>query len=358
MLKFAVIGAGAGGQTMAAVLASKGYSVKLQDIDKAKIQRLKELKTIKVTGKIECEGTPELITDQLPKALEDVDVIMIVSTTDAHRSIATACKPYIRDGQIVVLNPGHCGGALEVANILRGENGCGKDIIIAEAGDLMYACRSYEIGTAFQSGLKATVPIATLPGRDIDRLMEVLGPIFPNLTPVPNVLETSFEGNGAMLHPIPTVMNINKMDLGESYDYYMEGITPHIAAMIEACDKEKVAVCRAMGVAAESLMDSLVAIYKLEPKETLYDLLQSIEPYRGLKNPTTVTHRFLVEDTMSGLVPLTSVGRMLGIETPMMDAFVNLVSVACGRDFRTEGRTAEKLGFTGKTLEEIKEMVR
>lgn len=111
MLNFAIIGAGAGGQTMAAILANKGYSVKLQDIDTAKIQRLKELKTIKVTGKIECEGTPDLITDQLPEALEDVDVIMIVSTTDAHRGIAAACKPYIRDGQIVVLNPGHCGGA-------------------------------------------------------------------------------------------------------------------------------------------------------------------------------------------------------------------------------------------------------
>ena len=53
MLKFAIIGAGAGGQTMAAVLSSQGYSVKLQDIDSEKIRRLRELKTIRVTGKIE-----------------------------------------------------------------------------------------------------------------------------------------------------------------------------------------------------------------------------------------------------------------------------------------------------------------
>ncbi len=32
-LKFAVIGAGPGGQSMAAILADKGYSVKLQDIN-------------------------------------------------------------------------------------------------------------------------------------------------------------------------------------------------------------------------------------------------------------------------------------------------------------------------------------
>ena len=63
-------------------------------------------------------------------------------------------------------------------------------------------------------------------------------------------------------------------------------------------------------------------------------------------------------DTMSGLVPLASVGHALGIPTPMMDAFVNIASAVCGRDFWKEGRTAEKLGMAGKTLEEIQEMVR
>ena len=42
----------------------------------------------------------------------------------------------------------------------------------------------------------------------------------------------------------------------------------------------------------------------------------------------------------------------------MMDSFVNLASAICGRDFWTEGRTAEKLGLSGKTAAEIQEMVR
>ena len=353
MLKFAIIGAGAGGQSMAAILTSKGYIAKLYDIDKEKIHRLQELKTIKVTGVIACEAAPAVITDRIDEVMDDVDVIMVVSTTDAHRSIAYACKPYLKDGQIVMLNPGHCGGALEIANILRGEDGCGKDLIIAEAGDLMYGCRSYEVGNILHTGLKVHVPVATLPASDIDRLMKVLGPIFPCLQPAANVLETGFEGAGAMLHPIPSLMNINKMDLGQSYDYYMEGITPHIADIISACDKERVAVCRALGVDALALGDMLVKTYKLEPKDSLYDLIQSIESYRALRNPTNTKHRFIVEDTMSGLVPLASVGHALGIPTPMMDAFVNIASAVCGRDFWKEGRTAEKLGMAGKTLEEI-----
>ena len=191
MLKFAIIGAGAGGQSMAAILTSKGYIAKLYDIDKEKIHRLQELKTIKVTGVIACEAAPAVITDRIDEVMDDVDVIMVVSTTDAHRSIAYACKPYLKDGQIVMLNPGHCGGALEIANILRGEDGCGKDLIIAEAGDLMYGCRSYEVGNILHTGLKVHVPVATLPASDIDRLMKVLGPIFPCLQPAANVLELS-----------------------------------------------------------------------------------------------------------------------------------------------------------------------
>ena len=101
MLKFAIIGAGAGGQSMAAILTSKGYIAKLYDIDKEKIHRLQELKTIKVTGVIACEAAPAVITDRIDEVMDDVDVIMVVSTTDAHRSIAYACKPYLKDGQIV-----------------------------------------------------------------------------------------------------------------------------------------------------------------------------------------------------------------------------------------------------------------
>ena len=229
MLKFAIIGAGAGGQSMAAILTSKGYIAKLYDIDKEKIHRLQELKTIKVTGVIACEAAPAVITDRIDEVMDDVDVIMVVSTTDAHRSIAYACKPYLKDGQIVMLNPGHCGGALEIANILRGEDGCGKDLIIAEAGDLMYGCRSYEVGNILHTGLKVHVPVATLPASDIDRLMKVLGPIFPCLQPAANVLETSLNNSNPISHGPLALFNITRMENGEDFLLFGTGVTPRVA---------------------------------------------------------------------------------------------------------------------------------
>ena len=151
-LKFAIIGAGAGGQTMAAYLVSQNYYVTLYDNDAAKINRLNELGKIVVTGKFECEGFPQVCTTVIGEAVKDVDVIMVCTTTDAHKEIADLCAPYLHDGSIFMLNPGHVGGALEVSHIIRDVHSCKADIIIAEAGDLMYACRSYEVGQTFQSG--------------------------------------------------------------------------------------------------------------------------------------------------------------------------------------------------------------
>lgn len=355
-LKFAVLGAGAGGQTMAGVLSSKGYSVKLYDIDQTKIDRLNELGKIKVTGKIECEGTPELITMDLAAAMKDVDVIMVTTTTDAHKTLAEQCVPYLRDGQIFMLNPGHVGGALEVSHIIRDVHQCKADIIIAEAGDLMYACRMPEIGTAFQSGLKNNTEVATIPAGDVTRLLEVLKPIFTNLVAAKNILETGFEGGGAMLHPIPSLMNVNRLDSGEPYDYYMAGITPSVAKLVSACDVERLAVCKALGLEVPSLVKSLQKMYSLD-QDDLYDLLQHNKAYKGLKSPGSLNHRFFIEDTLCGIVPLASIGKMLGVQTPIMDAYINIAGIVCGRDFWAEGRTAEHLGLTGKTLEEIYEMI-
>ncbi len=121
-LRFAVLGAGAGGQTMAAFLTEKGLPRSpvrpqpLHGFSSCKLSR-QSVRPEKWT----CQGTPEQITDSLPQALDGADIILVVTTTDAHSTIARQCAPYLRDGQISLLNPGHVGGALEVRHILLEE---------------------------------------------------------------------------------------------------------------------------------------------------------------------------------------------------------------------------------------------
>lgn len=354
--KFAILGAGAGGQSMAAVLAQGGYSVKLYDNKADKIARLNELGKIEVTGKIEASGFPELVTTDIAAVMRDVDAVMVVTTTDAHKEIATQIAPYLKDGQVILLNPGHVGGALEFSQILYGQYGLKHKVMIGETSDLMYACRISETGKPFHSGIKKTMGVATVPAGDVEELLKILGPAFPCLLPMKNILETGFSGGGAMLHPIPSFMNIIRIDNKQSFDYYMEGITPSIARLVSAADGERLAVCRALGLDVPSLVETLKQMYNLE-YDDLFELIQHNKPYVGVKSPPSTEHRFMVEDVASGIVPLASVGHELGIKTPMLDAFIEIACVISGRDYKTEGRTAEKLGLKGKTVKEIYEMI-
>ena len=59
------------------------------------------------------------------------------------------------------------------------------------------------------------------------------------------------------------------------------------------------------------------------------------------------------EDLLYGYVPISSLGDQLGVETPTMDALVNLASIVVGRDFWSEGVTVRELGLEGLSAEEM-----
>jgi len=54
------------------------------------------------------------------------------------------------------------------------------------------------------------------------------------------------------------------------------------------------------------------------------------------------------------LVPMVSVGRMLGVRTPTLTSLIHLASSIHSRDFMAEGRTIAKLGLSGMSVKEIR----
>ena len=120
-MRFLVIGAGHGGKGMAAHLALMGFPVSLYNRTPENIAVIKARGGIELTS---YDGGPHgfgelvLATSDIAEALENADVIMAVLPSTAHADIARAAAPHMRDGQIIVMNPGRTGGALEFAQIL------------------------------------------------------------------------------------------------------------------------------------------------------------------------------------------------------------------------------------------------
>ena len=189
-MKVAVIGAGNGGQAISGYLALTGNEVSLYNRNEEVILELKAKGSITLKGCIEGESTPALFTSNIEEAIKDAELIMVTTTAVAHHELAHTMAPFLKDDQIIVLNPGRTGGALEFRNVLTDE-GCSKRLYIAEAQTLVYACRIVSPGTVNIIGIKDSVYLSAYPSGDTDNVLRCLGQLYPCFRAAENILRTS-----------------------------------------------------------------------------------------------------------------------------------------------------------------------
>lgn len=354
IMKFAVIGAGNGGQCIAGYLSKLGYFVKLQDKNEELIKLLQEKNNIKLKGKVVGEARLNFISTDVHQVIEETDIIMVVTTADAHIEVAREIAPFLQKNQIVILNPGHTGGALEFLHTIL-QHGCLNPPVIAETQDLLFSCRATPVGEVNVTGVKKVMDIASIPSDKVSDIVGVLKDIFPQLRARPNVLYTSLNNLGAMLHPVPTLLNAGRIESQQSFDYYCEGITKGIANVMEQLDEERLSIGKALGVDLTSILQWQQEAYGIEA-DSIYEALTGNESYKGIKAPTTLDSRFVTEDVPCGLVPLANIGRLLGIEMPVTQSFIETANFILGKDYWKEGRTIGKLGVKNQ-LEELKHVI-
>jgi opine dehydrogenase len=355
-MKVAVIGAGNGGLAIASHLALQGHKVNLYSSFQ------EELDPIIAKRGIELEGVKEAgftilnkVTNDIELALNDTSLIMIVTPANAHEKVARVCAPYLEANQVVILNPGRTGGALEFDRVLTEEK-IGNKPIIGEAQSLIYACRKTSPTKVIIYGVKKSLSIASFPAKNRNKLIKIVNEAYPQFVLAENVLETSLNNIGAIFHPTPTILNSARIELGEKFDYYHEGITPVVATVLENIDMERIEVARALKVRVQSAIEFLRESYGVKA-DSLYQAIQNNSAYKGVKAPTTIHVRYLTEDIPMSLVPIASIGQQLGILTPNIDSIIRIGSTMLKKDFRISGRTIDKLGLHNLTSNEMIELV-
>ncbi len=354
--RFCVLGAGPGGMAMAGHLALMGRRVNLFTRNAERLAPVIARGGVDVTGEINGFAKLDVVTTDAEKAIEHAEVLMVVVPATAHRSIAQLIGPYIRDGQIILLNPGRTGGALEFAQVLRTVNS-GVRPYLAEAQTLLYASRLTNPGQVHIYGIKNSVALAALPAYQTADILPIIRSALPQFVPGDNVLKTGLDNIGAIFHPAITLLNCARIeDTKGDFQFYLEGVTPAVATILETIDQERVAVAAALGIRANTAREWLYLAYNAAGK-TLIEAMRANPGYRGIKAASTVYHRYISEDVPASLVPLASIGEMLGVHTPAMKSVIYLASVMHGVDYWTNGRTVEKLGIAGMSVKDIRFLV-
>lgn len=354
--RYCVVGAGNGGISMAGHLGIMGFPVRLFNRTDEKLEAVRWHGGVEVEGAVEGFGPVEVATSDIEEAVAEADIVMVVTPSTAHRELALAMSPHLRDGQIVVLNPGRTGGALEFRKALK-DSSCVHHPVIAEAQTFLYAARAISRYRGHIFRIKNSVPLAALPSYWTPDVLAALESAFPQFTAGTNVLATSMENIGAIFHPALTILNAGWIEAtGGDFDYYLDGISPSVAKILERMDAERLEVCKALGVRSSSAREWLYLSYD-SPGADLHEAIHNTTSYAGIKAPATIEHRYISEDVPMSLVPIASLGAMLGAKTPTIDMIIDLGNILLDADFRALGRSTDRLGLAGLSVKEIHSLV-
>ena len=353
--RYAVIGAGHGGKSMAAHLAIMGFPTTLFNRTPERVAPI-----IKRGGlDLECnDGGPcgfgrlQCITSSYAEALTKAEIVMVVTPSSAHREVAAACAPFLSDGQIIVLNPGRTCGAIEFAKVLS-DNHCRADVTLAEAGTFIYASRSDGPAQARIFRIKEAVPLAALPAKRTSQVLDMLAPAYPQFIDGGNVLKTSLDNMGAIFHPALTLLNAGWIEATHgSFQFYIEGVTQSVAHVLAELDRERVTVAAALGIRAQTALEWLQMAYDATG-ENLNEAIHNQPGYYGIQAPPTLNHRYIFEDVPMSLVPIAALGQRYGVSVHAMDAIIRLACVIHRTDYWRRGRTLDKLGITNLSVNEL-----
>jgi len=356
----AIIGAGIGGIYLVAELGIARHTLRLHDIDATR------LADIRAHGGLDVEGEPggfaavEHATTDLQSAVDGADVIIVATGGNAQATVARSLAPILRDGQVILLIQGNTGGSLVVRRALDAA-GCRAAVDVAEMDNYPYSCWRLAPTRIRPIVKKRWLQIAAFPARRIAAVFPHLSSLFPHAVAAPTVVHTGFTNANAMLHVANCVANAGKIDRGEAYKFYAEGVTPSVARVYEAINAERVAVAAALGASVPTLADWFERVYGVRGA-TLVESCQLLTtnsdgPYQATGTPRSFDHKYITEDVPAGLMPMSALGAAAGVATPAIDALITLAQTMAGNDFAAEARTLPRMGLAGMTASQIARVV-
>ena len=174
------------------------------------------------------------------------------------------------------------------------------------------------------------------------------------MEPADSVLQMSLQNANPIIHPAVTLSNAARIEMtGGDFLFYEEGVSDSVGRLIEALDKERIAIGSKLGITV--LPDPVMGMrqgYMLA--DNYGESYRTAPGFLGIGAQPQLDHRYLHEDVGYGLVFMSGLGRQIGVETPGIDAVISVASIVMARDYRSEAaRTPDSLGIAELSVEAL-----
>lgn len=357
----AVIGAGNVGCALATHLTLRGHEVRLCTRSEQRLRPIRQAGGLTATGAVAGSAPIALVTTSLPQAVSAANVIAVTVPTPALPHYAPALARAITSDQLLWLNPGHSGGALYLgAEMARVTGRSGRPI--CQLSTASHGSRMTGPATVGVFRLSPAT-LAAFPARHLNECHQRVDALLPGqFDTAGSVLELDLANVNAVMHPAQMICNASWIEAtGGQFRVYQEGSGPAVARVIEAVDRERLALAAQLGVPtapfAEMLHRAGYTTAAAACTGRVHQVLQAGEAIRSVKAPPTLDHRYLHEDVGWGLVPWISLASRTDVATPTMTALTELASVMNGVDYARTGLTLDKMGLAGTPPQQIHQRI-
>ena len=352
MPKITVVGGGNGAFAVSSDLALNGHEVTILEAPKY-AQGIEE---IRIAGGIGLESIASSkrnngfaalvrVTTDPEEALSGAEVVFVIVPAYAQRAMAEFCAPYLKKEHTVCLMPGNLFGSIEFLRTLRR---CGNKEVdaVAEAECLIYTATRSAANVRIR-GFKKGLGLGVFPSRHSARVGAVIRSIYPEMTIRNNVLASGVSNPNVLLHVPLVLLNFTNVERGVDVLSYHATFTRGVAQLVEALDKERMALNGRGIVDIASIGEMVRSWYSDQGAvgDSVYEIMTTNPLYSASKLPARKEHRYFTEDIPYGICPISELLEVCGLPNRAFSAAADLACIAWGRDFFAEARSLASMGL-------------
>jgi len=267
------------------------------------------------------------------------DVYIAVSTSAGLEALLAEYRELLA-GRVLLLAPGGFGGAIRAHRWFRRWGV--KPPVIAEATG--FPAIGEGEGTITLRGIKRNLPIAGLDHADTDEVLTAVRDHLPDVVAA-DLATTSMSNTNHLLHPVLMLLNAERVRRGEQFRLFREGLPAELEPMLAAADAERLAVVERIGGEPVSITNWLLNFYRDQGMTgtTITECLTSFPGFAGVQAPTTLEHRYLLDDVPHGIAGYQAVARQIGVATPELDSLISATERLLGRSLQADSSLVRPL---------------
>lgn len=280
---------------------------------------------------------PTLVTRDAEAAMEFAEIILVMTTTLQHESVAKLIAPFARDGQIIAMCPGYMGSLIFKKYVKA-------NVIYCEWETTAYNGRVMNNDYVKITFYNPRNAISVLPTTKSQYVLDKFSTLFDNTHYLrKNILESALHNPNMIVHTIGMTFSASRIEYSKGeFWMYREAFTDSIVRVINAFDKQKNEVLKAYGCEP---LDYFEAAKWRNEEDLTVDAMTSFRSFADSSNkgPSFLRHRYLLEDVPMGLGLFVSLGKVAGVDTSIAESIMTLGGALLGEDFKSQARSIQYL---------------